>query len=205
MFTTLWTLCSSLCFLGAVIITKQSFATNSFEFIGVGIIVHCILLGLVQWKMLKPYIANAYNWGLTTIVCGIVCYFSLLILGSYLAFYIWLENSNINNLIRGRSSNSYNFWVVVIVIVVSLFISGFILGWMQRLVVQYSTNSVYITYLPIINGCSWLLCWPLFNLNVNFLLYFVSDDFYVLIISMFFCAVFSNLIKGLTIARILNI
>ena len=204
MFTTLWTLCSSLCTLvAAIIIAKPFFGTNSPKFIGIGIVVYWILLGIGQWQLLKPYITNAYNWGLTTILGGIICCF-LIGLGFFLAFYFWFRNAQIISLSGGRSSPT-DIAIAQIIIIVSLFVSGFVLGWMQKLVIQHSVNSAYIAYLPIINGCSWLLCWPLFNLNINFFPYFVSDGFYILIISMFFCAVFSNLIKGLTIARILNI
>lgn len=201
MFIALWTLCSSLCTLVAAIIAKQSFGTGSTRFVEIGLVVYWILLGLVQWQLLKPYITDAYNWGLTTIIGGIGCSF-LMGLGFFLAFYFWIRNSNITNFLGGRNSNPADWWIALVLIIVSLFASGFILGWMQKLIIQHSVNSVYITYLPIVNGLTWLLCLPLF-----IILYFsfARDSFYFYIVSMYLSAAFFSLFKGWTIKLILNI
>ena len=201
MFIALWTLCSSLCTLVAAIIAKQSFGTGSPKFIAIGLVVYWILLGLGQWQLLKSYITNAYNWGLTTIIGGIGCSF-LMGLGFFLAFYFWLRNGNITNLIGGRNSNPSDLWIAQIVIIVSLFAPGFVLGWMQKLVIQHSVNSAYITYLPIVNSLTWLLCLPLFN----FLYFsFARYSFYFYIVSMYLSAAFFSLFKGWTIKLILRI
>ena len=203
MFTILWTLYSSLCTLVAAIIIAQTFfGTNSPKFIGFGLIVHWILLGLEQWQLLKPYIINAYNWGVITIVGGIICSF-LLGLGYVLAFFFSLRNGQITNLIGGRSSPS-DIAIGQIITIVSFFVSGFALGWMQKLVIQHSVNSAYITYLPIINGFTWLLCLPLIYICI-YLFSLAEESFFSYVTLVFFCAVILNLIKGLTVARILDI
>ena len=203
MFTILWTLCSSLCTLvAAIIIAKPFFGTGSPKFIGFALVVYWILLGLGQWQLLKPYITNAYNWALTTIIGGIICCF-LLGLGFSLAFYFWLRNGQIISLSGGRSSPT-DIAIGWIVIIVSLFVSGFVLGWMQKLVIQHSVNSAYITYLPIINGFTWLLCLPLIDICI-YLFSLAEESFSSYVTLVFFCAVILSSIKSFTIARILDI
>jgi len=97
-----WTLSSSLCLLIASIVARGAFGTGgtgSTQLINIAFVVYWILLGLMQWKVLTPYISNAYVWGLVTIVGGIASSI-LLAAGWALAFGFALRNASLF-----RSSN----------------------------------------------------------------------------------------------------
>ncbi|MEM7595201.1 MAG: ankyrin repeat domain-containing protein [Cyanobacteria bacterium P01_A01_bin.83] len=193
-----WTLSSSLCSLIAAIIARGAFGTGSTQLIYIAFIVYWILLGLVQWKMLNPYISNAYIWGLVTIVGGIICSL-LLAAGLVLALGFPLRNVSFSlgssNLSGGDILISYTLAILL------LFGSGFLLGWLQKLVLQSSISPINTNYIAWISSCTWLLTTPLLGI-VYFSLARYHPFFYILLVTVF--SIFANLAKGSVIRQILS-
>ena len=74
------------------------------------------------------------------------------------------------------------------------------LGWIERLVLQYSLNSGYVAYLPWVECLSRFLYIP----TLCFLYFsFGRQNIYLYSTVMFFLAMAFNSIKGLLIGKIL--
>ncbi|MDJ0596976.1 MAG: hypothetical protein QNJ72_44630 [Pleurocapsa sp. MO_226.B13] len=201
-FIFLWSIGSSLCSIIAATIARKSFGINgtgSTQSIGLLLVIYWILLSLLQWQLLKPYVNNAYDWGWVTILGGIFCCF-LLILGFYCAFYFWWRNASIVPLVGKSSSPPEDLWLAFIVTIVSLFGTGFVLGWMQKLVIANSISSKYLNFLPFITGILWFFTVPVF-----ILLYtgYAKYEFSTYIRYTLFTAIFANVIKSLIMQKIL--
>ena len=190
-----WTIGSSFCSIVAAIVARGAFGTGSTQLIHTAFIVYWILLGLVQWKILTPYISNAYVWGLVTIVGGIVSSF-LLAVGCFLAFGFIIRNSSLFH----NSSNGGDFLISLIIVIVFLFGSGFLLGWMQKLVLQ---NSIPINpnYIAWISSYIWLFTTPLLAI-VYFLLAKYYPGFYILLVTTI--SIVANLVEASVIKQILS-
>lgn len=60
-------------------ITKQS-----PKFYDMGIVAYWLLLGIFQWRILKPHVSWAYQWGLVTAIFGIVSFWFSGLLWTYI-------------------------------------------------------------------------------------------------------------------------
>jgi ankyrin repeat protein len=194
-----WTLSSSLCLIITAIIARSAFGGDSTQLIPIAFIVYWISLGLVQWKVLNRYISNAYAWGLVTIVGGIISSF-LLVAGWALAFGFLLRNFSLS--LGGSNPSTGDFLISSILAIIFLFSSGFLLGWLQKLVLQSSIATSNINnYIVWITGFLWLLNAPLLTI-VYFSLARYNPLIYILLVTIF--AIFANLLKGSAIRQILS-
>ncbi|WP_036487969.1 ankyrin repeat domain-containing protein [Myxosarcina sp. GI1] len=197
-FIWLWVLSSSLCSIITAVIARNAFGTGSSQLIQIAFVVYWISLGLVQWKVLNPYISNAYIWGLVTIVGGIISSF-LLVAGWAVALGFFLRNVSFP--FGSSNSSSGNFLISSILAILFLFGSGFLLGWLQKLALQSSISSVNINYIAWITGFTWLLAAPLLGI-VYFSLARYHPFSYILLVTIF--AIFANLVQGSVIRQILS-
>lgn len=198
-FIRLWTILSALCsiilcYLIPVIIKRKLPMGEELIFLITLAIAYWISLGLIQSQLLKSYIQNAYLWGLITIIGGIA--------GSFLVA-IGLMSASAIVIMRAIAMNDFSELEIVILfslIIVSLFGSGFLLGWLQKLVLRRSRIYNKFNYLPWITGLIWLISLPAIGITWLFTFggYFLPYGFTII-----FCAFLSNLIKGAIIKQIL--
>ena len=99
-------------------------------------------------------------------------------------------------------NNSSELEIVIFfsLIIISLFGSGFLLGWLQKLVLGRARIYNEFSYLPLITGLIWLISLPAIGITWLFTFggYFLPYGFTIV-----FCAFLSNLIKGAIIKQIL--
>ena len=193
-----WTLSSSICSIIAALVARGAFGTGSTQLIHLAFIVYWISLGLVQWKVLTPYISNAYVWGLVTIVGGIISSF-LLAAGWALALGFYFRN--VTSLFGSSNTTSGDFLISSTLAILFLFGSGFLLGWLQKLVLQSSVSPVNINYIAWTSGFTWLLAIPLSGI-LYFSLARYHPFFYILLVTIL--AILTNLVKGSLIRQILS-
>ncbi|MGL5872800.1 MAG: hypothetical protein ACRC2R_10610 [Xenococcaceae cyanobacterium] len=196
-----WTLGSSLCSAIAATIVLLSFRFQPWKFIGIAIVTYWILLGLVQWQLLKPYISRAYLWGLVTIVGGIVSN-CLLALAFFLILSFLLRNASFVG-IAGDTTSKKDALISSIALLVSLLTIGFLLGFAQNTVLQMclSKNINAIT-IPIITGIFWLIGVIPYRLFLN---NFDREYLGKSILLFILIEAINHFIKGWTIFKILPI
>ena len=202
-FITLWILYSLFCSIIAAIISKLGTVNGSVDFVGIAIIIHWILLGLGQWKLLDSHIPNAYAWGILTIVGGIISCF-VIAAGLLSTFYILFKDASFILLIGGSRKGPGDFVTAILILVTifSWFVTGFLLGWLQKLVLQYSVSSSYFYLLPLSTAFLWVLIVPAFG---SLFLLLAKYNFLSYIFGIAFSSILINLIKGLMIYKILSV
>lgn len=195
-----WTFSSSLFFLVPAIIFRLGFIDVSARSVSIILVLHWILLGLIQWLILKPYISNARTWCLVNMIGGSImsCLLTAIIAFSTFVYStIASYGSNIDNLDVG--------YLVILTSFVFSLIFGFLLGWKQKSILKTSRISNQLYLIPIATSLSWLL-----NISMLIVAFASSEqkgleNYQAHIWSIVvFCTFFSNLIKALVIQTILN-
>ena len=74
-----WVFGLILCQIFAMAVVGLTLAAKS-KFLNIGIVAYWILLGIMQWRLLNPYVSWAYQWGLVTTVSGILSFWLILTL-----------------------------------------------------------------------------------------------------------------------------
>jgi hypothetical protein len=162
-----------------------------------------ILLGLAQWRLLNPYLANAYTWGVVTIVGGTI------ISG------LWIITIGLGLFIFGITAFSdKNFFAVrLLLFLVNLLVFfglGYLFGWLQIQVLKQSIVLDGTDYLPLKMGFYWLWNIPISLIASIAITTSVGPfDKYILfyvfttLITIIFIIV-SNLIYGFKLEQILT-
>jgi hypothetical protein len=153
-FALLWTLSSSLFFLIPAIIFKLASLELLFKSVVLILTADWILLGLVQWRLLNPYLTNAYTWGVVTIISGIIIS----------AF--WVITIGLGWFIFGLTAFSdKNFWalrfVLFLINLLVFFGLGYLFGWIQIQVLKQSIVLNETHYYPWKMAFYWLWNIPL--------------------------------------------
>jgi hypothetical protein len=148
-FVLLWTLSSSLFFLIPAIIFRLASLELLFKPVVLVITADWILLGLVQWRLLNPYLSKAYTWGVVTIVSGIII------------SVLWVITIGLGLFIFGLTAfSNKNFWVLrfllLLVNLVAFFALGYLFGWIQIQVLKQSIVLNEINYFPWKMAFYWL-------------------------------------------------
>jgi small-conductance mechanosensitive channel len=149
-----WTLGSSICCAFAATIARLSFGTQSFKLIGVAVITYWILLGIVQWIVLKAYFSHAYQWGLVTIIGGIVSSY-LVSLALQLFLYFQFKDASLVGW-GGPPFSIESILAALITLLIYLFGLGFLLGLGQNFILQRAGMQPNYE-IPIVNGLAWAL------------------------------------------------
>jgi ankyrin repeat protein len=149
-----WMLGASLCSAIAAIIVTGSLAAKSLQFIPFALLIYWISLGIVEWKLLSPHISGAYQWGLLTIVGGIIG--SCLLAGAFLLISAFLLRDFSIVGFGGSNPSFLDILIALIAIIICLFTIGFLLGLGQRSIL-YNSLSQNIQAIPIVTGLTWLL------------------------------------------------
>lgn len=153
-FVFLWTLSSSLFFLIPAIIFRLGSLEFLFQSVALVVSADWILLGLVQWRLLHSTLANAYIWGIVTIISGI------------LVSGLWLITIGLGYFIFGITAfSNQNFWglrfLVFLGSILVFFGLGYFLGWLQIQVLKQSIAFNGTHYFPLNMGLYWLWNIPL--------------------------------------------
>jgi hypothetical protein len=130
-FVLLWTLSSSIFFLIPAIIFKLASLELLFKNVILLLTVDWILLGLVQWRLLNPYLTNAYTWGVVTIASGIII------------SVLWVMTISLGWFIFGLTAFSdKNFlalrFLLFFINLLVFFGLGYLFGWIQMQVLKQS-------------------------------------------------------------------
>lgn len=78
-----WVFGLILCQIFAATLAGLALAAKSPKFMEIAVVAYWILLGIMQWRLLKPYVCWAYQWGLVTTVSGILSSWLILTLFSH--------------------------------------------------------------------------------------------------------------------------
>ena len=154
-FALLWTLSSSLFFLIPAIIFRLASLELLFKPVVLVVTADWILLGLVQWRLLNPYLTNAYTWGVVTIVSGIII------------SVLWVITIGLGWFIFGLTAFSdKNFWTLRFLLffinLLVFFGLGYLFGWIQIQVLKQSIIVLNEThYFPLKMAFYWLWNIPL--------------------------------------------
>ncbi len=138
-----WTLGSSLCSALAATIGTGSLATQSLKFVPITIVIYWISLGIVEWKLLSRHISKAYQWGLLTIVGGIVCSCLVGLLSVLILSFVLRGFSPVD---FGWEPSPGSIFVSLLASIICLFAIGFLLGYGQNLILQKSLLQSNIGY-----------------------------------------------------------
>lgn len=194
-----WTLGSSLCCAIAATIARLSFVTQSFKLIWLAVITYWILLGIVQWIVLKAYFSHAYQWSLVTILGGISgsC---LVDLGFQLFLYFQFKDAAIVGW-GGPLISIESIFAALIYLLIYLFCLGFLLGLGQNFILQRAGMQPNYE-IPILNGLAWAL-----GVIVYIISFFVlaRDNSLKYIIFVTLLGTISSLIQGWFLGKIFGV
>ncbi|MGL5871184.1 MAG: ankyrin repeat domain-containing protein, partial [Xenococcaceae cyanobacterium] len=191
-----WTLGSSLCSAIAATIAG-SLATRSLKFIPITIVIYWISLGIVEWKLLRPYISGADRWGLLTIVGGTVgsCLIGLV---SFFLLGFLLKDFYFVGLSVGSNSSDRDLLTALIILIICLFTIGLLLGLGQNLILQNSLSRIN-QWIPIVTG----LTLPIGSISYLIFYFFINKPFISIILVTLLGAI-GSLPKGLILGKMFD-
>jgi hypothetical protein len=202
-----WVIWSPFCLIPVAIDKKisEKDLERSTYITPIALIVYWILLGLVQGQLLNTFIPYSYIWSLVTIFGGLISSW-LLITGFKSALYILLKDVQIVGL-GGDFPGARDCWISIIILITSLFSSGFLLGLEQSIVFYYLINLNYFNSIipgitiPLVTAGIWFLTVPILGIIIST----CSEKKYFLIyVSLILAiAILVSLIEGLLIEQIL--
>jgi ankyrin repeat protein len=194
-----WTLGSSFCSAIAATIATGFLATLALKFkfipIPITIVIYWILLGIVEWKLLSPYISGADRWGLLTIVGGIIgsCLIGLV---SFFLFGFLLKDFSFVGLSVGSNSSNQDLLKALIILIICLFTIGCLLGFGQNLILQNSLSQIN-QWLIIVTGLAWLI-----GVIPYIIFSFLVNNPFIYIILVTLLGAIGSLPKGLILGKI---
>lgn len=190
-----WTLGSSLCWASAATIIASSLNTQSFHLVGLAVVTYWLLLGIVQWLILKSYFSRAYQWGLVTAIGGTFgsC---LVVLGFHLFFEFLFKDVSINFL----GGSSLEILIIgLIALITYLFSVGFLLGFIQNIILKRSRIKIANSR-PTLTGIAWLIGVIIYTINLSS----AKQNPLSFIISITSLGTIGNLIEGSSLEKVLN-